>query len=291
MRKRILQPIMPAVLALSLMSCAAPEQAGFVAVDLPAQLSETSGLLCIDDEFVSFNDSGGLAVLYRFNRAGQIQQQLELSVKNIDWEAITSDGRFLYLGDIGNNAGKRSSLLIHKVPLDWSVLSQPYRPETLEIRLPSGELKPHQHDLDFEALVVQQQSLWLISKSWASQSPQLYQIDVNAKQQMLGAALPLHSPGFLVTDASFDRQKSQWWLLGYTNPFKAIWAYLSNSGFEAQLANYDAKFQLLQVQTLPTQGQVEGVCIDRQQQLWISEEAGKQQPARLLKLGYAREGR
>ncbi|EGM78443.1 hypothetical protein Rhein_1428 [Rheinheimera sp. A13L] len=272
--------------ALCLLACTSVPKPAWTAVDLPAELSESSGLLCIGDEFISFNDSGGLPLLYRINADGRIQQQLELSVKNIDWEAITSDGQFLYLADAGNNAGKRSSLLIYKVPLDWRLLSQPYQPVTLEISLPrQGELKAYQHDLDFEALVYQQGALWLISKSWASQKPALYRLDPSLKFQALGKALPLQSPDFLVTDASFNNSTEHWWLVGYTDPRKAIWAYLTNSGFQAQIARYDKEFQLLEVQTLPTPGQVEGLCIDQHQQIWISEEAGKQKPARLIKTG------
>lgn len=274
------------LLSLSLFACTSVPKPEFTAVDLPAELSESSGLLCVGDEFVSFNDSGGLPVLYRFNAAGQIQQQLELSVKNIDWEAITSDGQFLYLADTGNNAGKRTSVLIHKIPLDWRLLKQPYQPVTLEISLPDqGKLKAYQHDLDFEALVYQHGALWLISKSWASQKPALYRLDPSLKFQALGKALPLQSADFLVTDASFSNSTEHWWLVGYTDPRKAIWAYLTNSGFEAQIARYDVQLQLLEVQTLPTQGQVEGLCIDLQQQIWISEEAGKHKPARLIKTG------
>lgn len=273
-------------LACSLFACTSVPQPEFSAVVLPGTLSESSALLCVGDEFVSFNDSGGAAVLYRFNAAGQIQHQLELSVKNIDWEAASSDGQFLYLADSGNNAGKRSTVLIYKIPLDWSLLKQPYRPEQLEILLPPDKKRqPYQHDLDFEALVYQQGALWLISKSWASQQPQLYQLDPTLKQQKLGQALSLQSPGFLVTDASFDANSGHWWLVGYTDPRQAIWAYLSHSGFQVQIARYDQKLRLLQRKTLPTTGQVEGLCIDQNNQIWTSEEGSSQKPALLLKTG------
>ncbi len=37
-------------------------------VALPSPLLETSGLLCLEQDFISFNDSGGKPVLYRFDR-------------------------------------------------------------------------------------------------------------------------------------------------------------------------------------------------------------------------------
>lgn len=255
---------------------------------LPPQLAETSGLICLEQDFISFNDSGGKPVLYRFDRKGQINHQLQLSVRNNDWEAISSDGEFLYLADTGNNAGQRQSLFVYKVPLDWSDLKQPYQPERLELLLPSGDqLMPYQHDLDFEALLYHQDNLWLISKSWNSQIPARYKLDPGLKQQKLGKAMPFAKPGFLVTDAVFDQSQQEWWLVGYTDPRKAIWAYLSNAGYQPKIARYDKNMLLLETSALPTAGQVEGVCIDQNKQIWISEEGSKQNPARLIKTGFS----
>ncbi|KKL00710.1 hypothetical protein SD53_13700 [Rheinheimera mesophila] len=274
------------VLLLLLTGCSVSQPApaeGQSMVALPPTLLETSGLHCEQQDFISFNDSVGKPVLYRFDRTGAVKQQLELSVRNSDWEAITSDDKFFYLADTGNNAGHRTTLFIYKVPLNWSGLKQPYRPERLEILLPTaGKPEPYQHDLDFEALVYQQNTLWLISKSWQSQIPARYKLDPELTQQKLGEAMPFVSPGFLVTDAVFEQGTQEWWLVGYPDPRKAIWAYLSNAGFQPQIARYDNKLQVLETKALPTTGQVEGVCIDQDKQIWISEEGNKANPALLI---------
>ncbi|WP_127024136.1 hypothetical protein [Rheinheimera mangrovi] len=257
-------------------------------VALPSQLKETSGLLCLEQDFISFNDSGNEPLLYRFDHNGQINHQLQLSFRNRDWEAISSDGEFLYLADTGNNAKYKQTLFIYKVPLNWSGLKQPYTPERLEITLPvDKKYQPYQHDIDFEALVYQQDSLWLISKSWDSQIPKRYKLDPKLKQQKLGKALPFANPGFLVTDAVFDQNKQEWWLVGYPDPRKAIWAYLSNAGFQPQIARYDENLLLLETKALATTGQVEGLCIDQDKQIWISEEGNKHSPALLIKTGFS----
>lgn len=257
-------------------------------VALPSQLLETSGLLCLEQDFISFNDSGGKPILYRFDRNGDLKQQLQLSFRNSDWEAISSDGEFLYLADTGNNAGYKQALFIYKVPRNWSGLKQPYTPERLEIILPPDEKRqPYQHDLDFEALVYHQNALWLISKSWHSQVPTGYKLDPKLKQQQLGKALLFANPGFLVTDAVFEQDKQEWWLVGYPDPRKAIWAYLSNAGFQPQIARYDKDLLLLDTKALPSTGQVEGLCIDQEKQIWISEEGSKQSPALLIKTGFS----
>lgn len=264
------------------------QPAALSVIELPKALVESSGLVCVDQQFISFNDSGGPPILYRFDRKGLIVKQLKLSVRNEDWEAISSDGEFLYLADIGNNAGQRRSLAIYKVPLNWSGLKQPYTPEQIKIQLPvSDKVLPYQHDIDFEALVYQQQSLWLISKSWASQIPARYKLDPKSSLQKLGAAETFTSPGFLVTDAVFDKDLQQWWMVGYSDPHKAIWAYLSSAGLEPRIARYDQQMKLLETQALPTSGQVEGVCIDQDKQIWIGEEGNKHSPARLIKTAFS----
>lgn len=274
------------VLLLCLGSCTTVPVTEFRAVKLPSELAESSGLVCVEDEFISFNDSGGLPVLYRFDQTGQIQQQLKLAVKNIDWEAISSDGGFLYLADVGNNAGKRSSLQIHKIPLNWSGLSQPYLPVTVQLALPALEpVKAYQHDLDFEAIGYHQQQLWLFSKSWASGKPSVYRLDPALTPQDLGKPEPVQSADFLLTDASYDSSSGHWWMVGYPNPFQAVLAHLTGAGYQPQLAKYNSQFQLLEVKALPTTGQVEGLCIDRHQQIWISEETSAQGAARLIKTG------
>lgn len=288
-RYPVLSALMGIVVLLSGCSVSqAVPAAGQSVVALPSQLLETSGLLCVEQDFISFNDSGSTPVLYRLDRTGTIYHQLHLSVRNSDWEAISSDGEFLYLADTGNNAGRKQVLFIYKVPLNWSGLKQPYTPERLEIILPVDEKRqPYQHDIDFEALVYQQGSLWLISKSWDSQIPKRYKLDPQLKQQQLGKALPFANPGFLVTDAVFEQSKQQWWLVGYPDPRKAIWAYLSNAGFQPQIARYDENLLLLETKALPTTGQVEGLCSDQDKQIWISEEGSKQRPARLIKTGFS----
>ena len=40
--------------------------------------------------------------------------------KNVDWEDLSFDGDFLYIGDIGNNRNQRKDLMIYRIPLNNS---------------------------------------------------------------------------------------------------------------------------------------------------------------------------
>ena len=84
--------------------------------ELPESLNEISGMLVWKELYWGFNDSGGDAVLFGFNKNGEIQCEVELDIaENRDWESITQDDDYLYVGDFGNNSGNRHDLCIYKI--------------------------------------------------------------------------------------------------------------------------------------------------------------------------------
>ena len=85
-----------------------PRQTGVGMSDL---VIETSGLLRVNDQLWTHNDSGNDPILYRIDPLdGSVLQMLAINVPNIDWEDITTDGEFIYIGDVGNNSGDRTDL-------------------------------------------------------------------------------------------------------------------------------------------------------------------------------------
>ena len=89
---------------------------------ISGQLSEISG---IENPFrsvyISINDSGDEPVLYIMKSDGVIFHKIFISgAKNVDWEDLSFDGDFLYIGDIGNNRNQRKDLMIYRIPLNNS---------------------------------------------------------------------------------------------------------------------------------------------------------------------------
>ncbi|MDO7609649.1 MAG: hypothetical protein MUQ68_02245, partial [Crocinitomicaceae bacterium] len=98
------------ILSFTLTSCASK------AYNLSKQLSEISG---IDDAFhgvyFSINDSGDDSFVYLIKDDGSVLHKMFVSgAENIDWEDISSDGDFLYIGDIGNNRNQRKDLMVYR---------------------------------------------------------------------------------------------------------------------------------------------------------------------------------
>ncbi|MEJ7660983.1 MAG: hypothetical protein WKG07_15880 [Hymenobacter sp.] len=84
---------------------------------LDAAVPETSGLQLAAGLW-TFNDSGNPPVLFQVDSAtGRAAQQVRVvNYPNTDWEDITADARYLYLGDFGNNYGTRRDLRLLRVP-------------------------------------------------------------------------------------------------------------------------------------------------------------------------------
>ena len=72
-------------------------------------IEETSGLLLINENLISHNDSGGENTLYEFDiSTGNISGAVNIDNSvNIDWEDIACDSDYIYIGDFGNNNGNR----------------------------------------------------------------------------------------------------------------------------------------------------------------------------------------
>jgi len=116
---------------------------------LPLELAENSAAVVINDTVLwTLEDHGNDPKLYAVDiHTGKLLRTVEIDgIKNIDWEALTTDGNGnLYIGDIGNNKGKRKEYYIHKVMLSDMPL---WKPETITFTLPK-KIK----NSDFESLL------------------------------------------------------------------------------------------------------------------------------------------
>lgn len=136
---------------------------------LPATLYEISGLTFLNDTIlVAHNDSGNEPILYFLNLKGDVIHQVEITqAKNKDWEAIACDGKFLYIGDIGNNRNNRKDLVIYKVSTHEILTKKSVDAEKIEISyLDQAAFPPADSLLNFdaEAMAFHNDSLHIFTK-------------------------------------------------------------------------------------------------------------------------------
>jgi hypothetical protein len=181
-------------------------------------VEETSGLLHYKGSFYTFNDSGGEPELYKLDTvSGEVVETIVVSnAKNKDWEAITSDANYIYIGDIGNNKGKRKDLTIYKCPINGLEIGE-LNAEKITIAYEDQnefDNKSHEHEYDAEGLFVMDNQLYLISKNWVKDESKIYSVPNEPGDYVLTKQSKILVYG-KVTDAFYSDETDGLWLIGY----------------------------------------------------------------------------
>lgn len=152
----------------SIITCGNAQELKTIA-KLPASLAEISGLTFLNDTIlIAHNDSGNESVLYFLNLSGVVVHQVEIAdATNKDWEAITTDGKYIYIGDIGNNGNNRKYLVIYKVSTTDILKHKSVNAEKIEISYGEQTAFPPEDKLlyfDAEAMAFYNDSLHIFTK-------------------------------------------------------------------------------------------------------------------------------
>ncbi|MCB0763452.1 MAG: T9SS type A sorting domain-containing protein [Flavobacteriales bacterium] len=176
----------------------------------PDELNEVSGMLVLPEATWVVLDSGNPSALYSIEPGtGNVLRTVTLEgVINTDWEEITTDGTWVYIADVGNNAGARTDLRIHRFPrsllLDVAVMSVPV--ETIRFTYSDQvDLTPafDATAWDCEALVATGDSLFLFTKNWVDLTTHLYALPATPGEHQAMPRGVLDAQG-LVTGAALD---------------------------------------------------------------------------------------
>ncbi|WP_340678859.1 hypothetical protein [Paraglaciecola sp.] len=268
------------VLLATACSSLATDKPGYTVIkqfNLPPELAETSGLYCPDqNSLYTINDSGNKPVIYQLNLLGAIQQQVEIDAKNRDWESLTGDEQNFYIGDIGNNNGKRKVVEIYvfdKKPGNTSIS------RTLKVSYLYNAINKNEylnHDFDAEAFVSVDDKLVLFSKSWKSNNLHIYELNKTDLSQKVAPVVTVEGLPGIVTGVDYNKLTREYVLVGYS---------LHGLGsFSPFIAKMDRRYNLLASYPLVGFNQVEGVCVSPNGEVWISQESSFFSTQKLAKL-------
>lgn len=259
------------------------------AFELPQLINETSGLVFFRDRIWTFNDSQGDAVLYALDTvSGKIQQTVRVAnATNVDWEEITMDDNYLYIGDFGNNNGTRKDLCIYRIPLNQIPEQQDgtVDAEIINFNYPDqvSFLWNKQHNFDCEAFVALNNQLYLFSKNRGDQHSKLYRLKNSPGIQEAELISSFDTRG-LITGASLNRQDNEIVLTGYVmkvwTPF--VWILFDYDGDDFFSGN-KRRIDFLNLPTVQT----EGVCYTSGKNLMISAEQTSTFSARVFRFNTA----
>ena len=199
-------------------------------------LRETSGLITFNNLLWTHNDDHDTNI-YGLDSKGKIQKQIQLEkVVNTDWEEISQDSSYIYIGDFGNNyQGNRKDLHILRVEKKSFLLDQPVI-DTIAFSYSNqtdfSVQKPNSTDFDCEAFVVSQDSIYLFSKQWSQNKSSIYVLPKTPGTYVAQLKETLNVEG-LVTGATLT-PKNEIVLCGYTKklrPFLYLISDLKNFNF------------------------------------------------------------
>ncbi|MFK7808661.1 MAG: hypothetical protein AB8F74_12725 [Saprospiraceae bacterium] len=240
---------------------------------LPNQISESSGLICVDDQsFWTHNDSGDGPFLYQLDLNNQdlIRKAVLKNTSSVDWEFVTKDDNHIYIGDTGNNNGDRTDLAIHYFPtIDLQNDSITVNSLFIKYKNQSDFTKRANHNFDCEAVVPLGDDLYLFTKNRANLETDIYKVPKALGTYSLEKEGSISVDG-LITDAAISPSKKTICLLGYNEiedvfrPF--FWLIYDFEGTD--FLNGKKKLIDLDLTT-----QTEGVCFLNETFIYFSSEA------------------
>ncbi len=215
-------------------------------INLPDIVEETSGLQVMDSLVLTINDSGNDPVIYGMGISdGRHKKSWFLkNVDNKDWEDITIDEDYLYIGDFGNNIGSRKDLVIYKIALQQMRVSDSVNAEKIEFSFEDQTSfipSIYNHSFDCEALISVGDSLMIFSKDWKNKVTSCYSLPKVAGSYLAKRKFEFQADG-LITGADYLNKENLLILCGYKsfNPF--IWRIKGidyNNGTFAKAARYE----------------------------------------------------
>ncbi|MES2574422.1 MAG: T9SS C-terminal target domain-containing protein [Bacteroidota bacterium] len=192
-------------------------------LSLSDSLKETSGLIAWNNLLWTQNDDRD-KIIYGVNNSGIIQKKITLEkVINNDWEDISQDNNYIYIGDFGNNSqGNRTDLHILRIEKNSFLLNNPVI-DTISFSYSNqthfSPKKSNTTDFDCEAFVVSQDSIYLFTKQWSQKKTSVYVLPKNPGIHIAQLKDTFNVKG-LITGSTILPSEKGIVLCGYTKKLK-----------------------------------------------------------------------
>ena len=197
---------------------------------------------------------------------------------------MAQDEDHIYIGDLGNNGGKRRDLAIYKIAKSAGInKSSKINAVEMEIKYPDRiDFMPraYQHNFDCEAILAAEDSLYLFSKNHLDKQCRLYSFAKDGTQTIATLKDRFDTKG-MITGAGADKENKILALVGYNfqvetdyfGPFVWLfWDYPANQYFQGKQKRIN----------LPYIAQAEAITYWKDGQFLISTEESRQTKALLM---------
>lgn len=243
---------------------------------LSDSLIRTSGLISFDNLLWTHNDHFD-STFYGLDFNGKIKKKITIpKLKTNDWEAISQDSTYIYIGDFGNNnLGNRKDLRILRIAKQSFYTTNP-KIDTIAFSYPNqtdfSVKKANTTDFDCEAFIVLQDSIFLFTKQWTSQKSSVYSLP--KKPGVYSAKLKTTiDVGGLITDAMLIPSQKGVVLCGYSKLLQPFIVLLYDYQNDANCLSNKRKIKL----ALPFH-QIEAITTVDSKTFYLTNETFERKP-------------
>ena len=182
-------------------------------------VSETSGLLFINNTLITHNDSANSNQLFEIDlTTGNVSRVVTvINASNADWEDLTHDETYIYIGDFGNFDATRTNLRVYRIAKSDYFSSTDVTADVINFSYSEQtdfSVQEFSTNFDAEALVHIDNSLFIFTKNWADGNTNIYELPKTPGTYSLSIIDVVNSQG-LVTGATKSMDGSKIVLCGY----------------------------------------------------------------------------
>ena len=235
--------------------------------NLSSPYNETSGLVYSNDTIFSINDSGNTPSIHalRVSDGAHVHSWTVTNAQNQDWEALTQSHTHLFIADVGNNMGNRSSLDIYSIPkAELSTNNAFLLAQKQSFRFgdqPASGLQMNAHNYDCEALFFWQDSLHLFSKNWENLWTKHYVLPLTWQDTLVVYPADSFEVNGLITDAAIDTSNNSFYLLGYKKELSGLYSSFMYRFLNQNNLFLASDYQRIELGSTLNLGQTEGICV------------------------------
>ncbi len=204
---------------------------------------------------------------------GKLQKTINISnASNRDWEDLAEDENYIYIGDFGNNRGKRKDLRVLRV-LKSEMNNKELAVDSItfswadQTNFANRNMK---HDFDCEAFFAYGDSLYFFTKNWANKKTRVYSMSKQPGDYQLKPMAELDID-FMVTGADITADGKTVALVGYKD-YRTYMMLFTNIKDDNFFAGNSLR---LDFESLGG-AQTEGLVFTDKNELYISSEETKQ---------------
>ncbi len=186
---------------------------------LDTALTETSGLLYLNNTLISHNDSDASNELYDVDvSTGNITRTVTITnATNTDWEDLAHDDTYIYIGDFGNYTGERTDLKIYRISIADYFANISVTADIINFNYSNQTdftPSPLATNFDAEALIHYNNNLYIFSKNWVDGNTNIYQVSKTPGTYSIAPIDTIVSQG-LVSGATYNSITNSILICGY----------------------------------------------------------------------------